>query len=138
MFFFFDQMDNSGRLSKFAEYVNTYGTATGGQLSDTIREVQVYPADLIKRVYELSLIPHAQSGTVFAPSNEAFERLEREMGESEFKRMMEESGPTILGMHFLNQRIPAQDIRISNPQNEIKVLGWKERLNILAIHTQQE
>ena len=35
-------MDNSGRLSKFAEYVNTYGIATtGGQLSDTIREVQV-------------------------------------------------------------------------------------------------
>ena len=62
-----------------------------------------------------------QSGTVFAPSNEAFERLEREMGESEFKRMMEESGATILGMHFLDQRIPAQDIRISNPQNEIKV-----------------
>ena len=36
------KMDNSGRLSKFAEYVNTYGiAATGGQLSDTIREVQV-------------------------------------------------------------------------------------------------
>ena len=36
------KMDNSGRLSKFAEYVNTYGIATtGGQLSDTIREVQV-------------------------------------------------------------------------------------------------
>ena len=41
------KMDNSGRLSKFAEYVNTYGIATtGGQLSDTIREVQV----LMKRV----------------------------------------------------------------------------------------
>ena len=58
---------------------------------------------------------------MFAPSNEAFERLEREMGESEFKRMMEESGATILGMHFLDQRIPAQDIRISKPQNDIKV-----------------
>ena len=46
------------------------------------------------------------------------------MGESEFKRMMEESGATILGMHFLDQRIPAQDIRISNPQNEIKVSFW--------------
>ena len=58
---------------------------------------------------------------MFAPSNEAFERLEQELGEAEFKRMMEENGATILGMHFLDQRIPAQDIRISNPQNEIKV-----------------
>ena len=78
-----------------------------------------------------------QSGTVFAPSNEAFERLEREMGESEFKRMMEESGATILGMHFLDQRIPAQDIRISNPQNEIKVSLTENRrrdmlLNIMC------
>ena len=95
-------MDNSGRLSKFAEYVSRYGeSGTSGRLDEVIRSVQ--------------------SGTVFAPSNEAFERLEQEMGADEFERMMETQGATILGMHFLDQRIPAQDIRISNPQNDIKV-----------------
>ena len=63
-------MDNSGRLSKFAEYVSRYGESeTSGRLDEVIRSVQ--------------------SGTVFAPSNEAFERLEQEMGADEFKRMME-------------------------------------------------
>jgi len=99
-----NEMDNSGRLSKFAEYVSRYGeSGTSGRLDEVIRSVQ--------------------SGTVFAPSNEAFERLEQEMGADEFKRMMETQGATILGMHFLDQRIPAQDIRISNPQNDIKMFG---------------
>ena len=79
-----------------------------------------------------------QSGTVFAPSKEAFERLEREMGESEFKRMMEESGATILGMHFLDQRIPAQDIRISNPQNEIKVSLTENRRRDMLLNIMRQ
>ena len=88
----------SGRLSTFSRYVRQYGAGLRAKIRDV------------------------QSGTVFAPSNEAFERLAQKMGQSELDRLLSsDRGPEILGMHFLDQRIPAEDIRIGNPQNEIKV-----------------
>ena len=59
-----------------------------------------------------------QSGTIFAPNNDAFDRLSQTQLEA---LLGSEAGPRILGLHFIDQRIPAEDVRILQPQNEIKV-----------------
>lgn len=87
-----------GRLSKFARYVQTFGNGLQG------------------------VIANAASGTVFAPTNEAFDKIPQ----SELETMLGSSkGERILGMHFVNQRIPAEDVRILQPQNEMRMFGAK-------------
>ena len=81
-------------MSKFASYVQTFGAG--------LKEV----------------IGSVESGTIFAPNNDAFDRLSK----SELETLLgSEAGPRILGLHFIDQRIPAEDVRILQPQNEIKV-----------------
>ena len=65
------------------------------------------------------MIANAESGTVFAPNNEAFDKLSQSELESILQNPKE--GPRIMGMHFVDQRIPAEDVRILQPQNAIKV-----------------
>ena len=81
-------------MSKFASYIQTYGSG----LKDVIAGVE--------------------SGTIFAPNNEAFDRL----SQSQIEQLLEsDAGPRLLGLHFIDQRIPAEDVRILQPQNAIKV-----------------
>lgn len=64
------------------------------------------------------VIANIESGTIFAPNNDAFDRL----SQSQLEGMLgSANGPRILGLHFIDQRIPAEDVRILQPQNAIKV-----------------
>jgi len=91
-----EEKEKNGRLSKFASYVQTFGAG--------LKEV----------------IGSVESGTIFAPNNDAFDRLSK----SELETLLgSEAGPRILGLHFIDQRIPAEDVRILQPQNEIKMFG---------------
>ncbi len=87
-------MSKNGRLSKFARYIQTFGKGLQG------------------------VIANANSGTIFAPNNEAFDKIPQGSLET---LLGSNDGPRILGMHFVDQRIPAEDVRILNPQNKIKV-----------------
>ena len=89
------QREKNGRLSKFANYIQQFGAGLDG------------------------VIAGIESGTVFAPNNEAFDKL----SQSELESLLGDAtiGPRIMGLHFLNQRIPAEDVRILQPQNAIKV-----------------
>ena len=89
------EKEKNGRLSKFASYVQTFGPG----LKEKIASVE--------------------SGTIFAPNNEAFDRL----SQSQLEAMLGNpaTGPRILGLHFIDQRIPAEDVRILQPQNAMKV-----------------
>merc|ERR1712051_162452 len=89
-----EEKEKNGRLSKFASYVQTFGAG--------LKEV----------------IGNVESGTIFAPNNDAFDRLSQTQLET---LLGSEAGPRILGLHFIDQRIPAEDVRILQPQNEIKV-----------------
>jgi len=91
-----EEKEKNGRLSKFASYVQTFG----GGLKEMIGNVE--------------------SGTIFAPNNDAFDRLSQTQLEA---LLGSEAGPRILGLHFIDQRIPAEDVRILQPQNEIKMFG---------------
>ena len=94
-FLFFLQKEKNGRLSKFASYVQTFGSGLQ------------------------AVIANVESGTIFAPNNDAFDRISKYQLES---LLGSEAGPRILGLHFIDQRIPAEDVRILQPQNEIKVI----------------
>ena len=88
------QKEKNGRLSKFASYVQTFGAGLQG------------------------VIANIESGTIFAPNNDAFDRL----SQNELDSLLGSTeGPRILGLHFIDQRIPAEDVRILRPQNDIKV-----------------
>ena len=64
------------------------------------------------------VIANIESGTIFAPNNDAFDRL----SQLELETLLgSKNGPRILGLHFVDQRIPAEDVRILQPQNAIKV-----------------
>jgi uncharacterized surface protein with fasciclin (FAS1) repeats len=92
------EKEKAGRLSKFANYIQTFGAGLQG------------------------VIANADSGTIFAPNNDAFDRL----SQSDLETLLgSKNGPRILGMHFINQRIPAEDVRILQPQNKIKMFGAK-------------
>ena len=92
------QREKNGRLSKFAGYVQTFGAGLKGVISQV------------------------ESGTIFAPNNDAFDRL----SQSQLEALLgSEVGPRILGLHFIDQRIPAEDVRILQPQNPIKMFGAK-------------
>ena len=82
-------------MSKFASYVQTFGSGLQ------------------------AVIANVESGTIFAPNNDAFDRLSKSQLED---LLGSEAGPRILGLHFIDQRIPAEDVRILQPQNEIKVI----------------
>ena len=98
------QREKNGRLSKFAGYVQTFGAGLKGVISQV------------------------ESGTIFAPNNDAFDRL----SQSQLEALLgSEVGPRILGLHFIDQRIPAEDVRILQPQNPIKV-RWT--LSFLFFH----
>ncbi|CAB4066813.1 FAS1 [Lepeophtheirus salmonis] len=82
-----------GRLSRFANYLSTKSP------------------DLFEKIKESS------SGTVFAPSNEAFD----DMNPDELEELLSDpiKGQKIFGLHFIEQRISSNDIRILQPQNEL-------------------
>ena len=81
-------------MSKFASYVQSFGAGLEAEIGNV------------------------ESGTIFAPNNDAFDRLSQTQLET---LLGSEAGPRILGLHFIDQRIPAEDVRILQPQNEIKV-----------------
>ena len=60
-----------------------------------------------------------QGGTLFVPSNDAFDMF----SEKEIEDILEdeERALTILGLHFIDQRIASDDVRILQPQNKEKV-----------------
>jgi len=91
-----EEKEKNGRLSKFASYVQTFGSGLQ------------------------AVIANVESGTIFAPNNDAFDRLSKSQLED---LLGSEAGPRILGLHFIDQRIPAEDVRILQPQNEIKMFG---------------
>jgi len=91
-----EEKEKNGRLSKFASYVQSFG---GGLEAE---------------------IGNVESGTIFAPNNDAFDRLSKSQLES---LLGSAAGPRILGLHFIDQRIPAEDVRILQPQNKIKMFG---------------
>jgi len=93
-----EEKEKNGRLSKFASYVQTFGAGLQG------------------------VIANSESGTIFAPNNDAFDRL----SQNELDSLLgSDEGPRILGLHFIDQRIPAEDVRILRPQNDIKMFGSK-------------
>ena len=63
------------------------------------------------------MVASAESGTIFAPNNEAFDKL----SQSELETLLGTDGRRIMGLHFVDQLIPAEDVRILQPQNDIKV-----------------
>ena len=63
------------------------------------------------------MVASAESGTIFAPNNEAFDKL----SQSELEILLGKDGRRIMGLHFVDQLIPAEDVRILQPQNDIKV-----------------
>ena len=87
------QKEKNGRLSKFANYIQQFGAGL-----DTV-------------------VASAESGTIFAPNNEAFDKL----SQSELEILLGKDGRRIMGLHFVDQLIPAEDVRILQPQNDIKV-----------------
>ena len=88
------QKEKNGRLSKFASYVQSFGAGLETEIGNV------------------------ESGTIFAPNNDAFDRLSKSQLEA---LLGSAAGPRILGLHFIDQRIPAEDVRILQPQNKIKV-----------------
>ena len=80
-------------MSKFANYIQQFGAGL-----DTV-------------------VASAESGTIFAPNNEAFDKL----SQSELEILLGKDGRRIMGLHFVDQLIPAEDVRILQPQNDIKV-----------------
>ncbi|XP_040570417.1 fasciclin-1 [Lepeophtheirus salmonis] len=86
------EASKNGRLSRFANYLSTKSP------------------DLFEKIKESS------SGTVFAPSNEAFD----DMNPDELEELLSDpiKGQKIFGLHFIEQRISSNDIRILQPQNE--------------------
>ncbi len=63
-----------------------------------------------------SCLRGAQIGTLFAPSNRAFTSVV----ESILLRD-QEAAKRILGLHFVDQRIAGDDVRIHQPQNGLAV-----------------
>ena len=66
------------------------------------------------------MVASAESGTIFAPNNEAFDKL----SQSELETLLGTDGRRIMGLHFVDQLIPAEDVRILQPQNDIKVFTY--------------
>ena len=93
------QEQRAGWLSTFARYVRLYGAGLS------------------------TILTEAHSGTVFAPSNEAFKALATKIGQKKLDDLLASpgEGARILGLHFVDQRVPSDDIRITQPQNDIKV-----------------
>merc|ERR1711936_282629 len=91
------EKEKNGRLSKFANYIQQFGAGL-----DTV-------------------VASAESGTIFAPNNEAFDKL----SQSELEILLGKDGRRIMGLHFVDQLIPAEDVRILQPQNDIKMFGAK-------------
>ena len=80
------------RLSRFAEHLQRSG---GSGLED--------------------LIKNCGEGTLFAPSNDAFNSVVEDMITDE------EKAKEILGLHFVDKRIAGDDVRVIQPQNGLSV-----------------
>lgn len=95
--------------------------SSGGRLSTFARYIRLYGGDLRAK------LEGAATATVFAPSNEAFGKLFESMGGQQAveELLAGDEGLKVLGLHFLDQLIPAEDIRIQDPQNGIKMFGAK-------------
>jgi len=91
-----EEKEKNGRLSKFASYVQSFGAGLEAEIGNV------------------------ESGTIFAPNNDAFDQLSKSQLEA---LLGSKAGPRILGLHFIDQRIPAEDVRILQPQNKIKMFG---------------
>ena len=98
------QEDEGGRLNKFARYLRLYGKGLKGKLQST------------------------SGSTIFAPSNEAFNRTAKLLGgdaklEELLKSQMD--NPKILGLHIIDEQIPSTDIRLTKPQNFVTCKACK-------------
>jgi uncharacterized surface protein with fasciclin (FAS1) repeats len=81
--------------------------------------------------------------TIFAPSNEAFNRTAKLLGgEAKLEELLksQKDDPKILGLHLIDEQIPSNDIRITKPQNfvtcktcKIKVI-FKYEFNFFNSH----
>ena len=90
------QEQDGGRLKKFAQYIRLYGKGLKNKLESS------------------------KGSTLFAPSNEAFNRTAKLLGgEAKLVELLksQENNPKILGMHVIDEQIPSTDIRITKPQN---------------------
>ena len=57
------------------------------------------------------MVRDADTGTLLAPTNDTFDALSGD----DLERLNED--PSVLGLHFLDQRIGSEDARIHKPQN---------------------
>ena len=66
------------------------------------------------------MLESSPGSTVFAPSNEAFNRTAKLLGgEAKLEELIksQKDAPKILGLHVIDEQIPSTDIRITKPQN---------------------
>ena len=99
--------EEGGRLHKFARYLRLYG-----------KDLQ-------------SMLESSPGATVFAPSNEAFNRTAKLLGgEAKLEELLknQKDAPTILGLHVIDEQIPSTDIRITKPQNFVTCKTCKTKV----------
>ena len=81
------------------------------------------------------MLESSKGATVFAPSNEAFNRTAKLLGgEAKLEEMMksQKDAPSILGLHLIDEQIPSNDIRITKPQNFVTCKTCKTKVMCLA------
>ncbi len=108
---------NANQLGKFAHWLDR----RGGALKDIIRSF-TNTLTFINKMVRISTYCNfvnnskASTGTVFAPSNSAFTATVESILDLNPERAKE-----ILGMHFVDQWIAGDDVRIHKPQSKDKV-----------------
>ena len=89
----------------------------------TARELSATGPDILGRfafIHLLSSHTWVTGSTIFAPSNEAFNRTAKILGgEAQLEELLksQKDAPSILGLHIIDEQIPSNDIRITKPQN---------------------
>ena len=117
--------ENNGRLAKFSRYLRKHGGKGQKMQSRSPEHVDnnfVVMAGLLYEFIEKFESTEGQGGTLFVPSNDAFDMF----SEKEIEDILEdeERALTILGLHFIDQRIASDDVRILQPQNKEKVAPY--------------
>ena len=78
------------------------------------------------------MLESSPGSTVFAPSNEAFNRTAKLLGgEAKLEELIksQKDAPKILGLHVIDEQIPSTDIRITKPQNFVTCPTCKTKVN---------
>ena len=77
------------------------------------------------------MLESSPGATVFAPSNEAFNRTAKLLGgEDKLEELIksQKDAPKILGLHVIDEQIPSNDIRITKPQNFVTCKTCKTKV----------